>query len=85
MTSNRFVPFDNNVAQRNVTPVFPRPRDLVKIFRKHWLLIRNPFDAPGLDEELLDRILGDDEPDPPPPPIDESGEPAPPDRDQDLA
>jgi len=26
---------------------------------------RNPFDAPGLDEELLDRILGDDEPDPP--------------------
>jgi magnesium chelatase subunit D len=29
---------------------------------------RNPFDAPGLDEELLERILGDDEPDPPPPP-----------------
>ena len=29
---------------------------------------RNPFDAPGLDEELLDRILGDDEPDPSPPP-----------------
>jgi magnesium chelatase subunit D len=28
---------------------------------------RNPFDAPGLDEELLDRILGDDEPDPEPP------------------
>ena len=27
---------------------------------------RNPFDAPGLDEELLDRILGDEEPDPPP-------------------
>jgi magnesium chelatase subunit D len=36
---------------------------------------RNPFDAPGLDEELLDRILGDDEPDPPPPPIDESDQP----------
>jgi magnesium chelatase subunit D len=32
---------------------------------------RNPFDAPGLDEELLDRILGDEEPDPPPPPADE--------------
>ncbi len=34
---------------------------------------RNPFDAPGLDEELLDRILGDDEPDPPPdePPFDD--------------
>ena len=31
---------------------------------------RNPFDAPGLDEELLDQILGDDElpPDPPPEP-----------------
>ncbi|WP_420121229.1 ATP-binding protein, partial [Nakamurella sp.] len=28
---------------------------------------RNPFDAPGLDEELLERILGADEPDPPPP------------------
>ncbi|MBB2987502.1 VWA domain-containing protein [Terracoccus luteus] len=25
---------------------------------------RNPFDAPGLDEELLDRVLGDDEPEP---------------------
>ena len=25
---------------------------------------RNPFDAPGLDEDLLDAILGDDEPDP---------------------
>jgi magnesium chelatase subunit D len=31
---------------------------------------RNPFDAPGLDEELLDRLLGDDdlEPDPDPDP-----------------
>src|SRR6476661_6904163 len=30
---------------------------------------RNPFDAPGLDEELLDRLLGDDdvEPEPEPP------------------
>ncbi|WP_445257447.1 VWA domain-containing protein [Nocardioides aurantiacus] len=28
---------------------------------------RNPFDAPGLDEDLLDRILGDDEPEPPEP------------------
>lgn len=27
---------------------------------------RNPFDAPGIDEELLDRILGDDDPDPEP-------------------
>ena len=31
---------------------------------------RNPFDAPGLDEDLLDQLLGDDEPEPPeePPP-----------------
>lgn len=28
---------------------------------------RNPFDAPGLDEELLDRILGDEDPPPDPP------------------
>ncbi|WP_246849956.1 VWA domain-containing protein [Nocardioides xinjiangensis] len=28
---------------------------------------RNPFDAPGLDEELLDEVLGDEEPDPEPP------------------
>ncbi|WP_311931166.1 VWA domain-containing protein [Microbispora sp. H11081] len=30
---------------------------------------RNPFDAPGIDEDLLDRVLGDDElPEPPEPP-----------------
>jgi magnesium chelatase subunit D len=28
---------------------------------------RNPFDAPGLDEELLDQVLGDEEPPPDPP------------------
>lgn len=33
---------------------------------------RNPFDAPGIDEDLLDEILGDDEP-PPPPEDDPSG------------
>ncbi len=33
---------------------------------------RNPFDAPGLDEDLLEAILGDDEPEPPTtgPPVD---------------
>src|SRR6478752_3872526 len=35
---------------------------------------RNPFDAPGLDEALLDQILGDQEPDPPQPPLDEQGD-----------
>lgn len=29
---------------------------------------RKPFDAPGLDEELLDQLLGDDEPEPDPDP-----------------
>jgi magnesium chelatase subunit D len=29
---------------------------------------RNPFDAPGLDEELLDALLGEDEPEPDPGP-----------------
>jgi magnesium chelatase subunit D len=28
---------------------------------------RNPFDAPGLDEDLLDAVLGDEEPEPEPP------------------
>jgi magnesium chelatase subunit D len=29
---------------------------------------RNPFDAPGLDEDLLDEVLGDDDPEPDPDP-----------------
>ena len=39
---------------------------------------RNPFDAPGLDEELLDQILGDDELPPDPPPGDQSEDQPPP-------
>jgi len=34
---------------------------------------RNPFDSPGLDEALLDQLLGDDEP---PPDTDEADQPA---------
>ncbi|HEX2894317.1 MAG TPA: VWA domain-containing protein [Marmoricola sp.] len=34
---------------------------------------RNPFDAPGLDDELLDQLLGDDEPPPPEGPDDGNG------------
>jgi magnesium chelatase subunit D len=39
---------------------------------------RNPFDAPGLDEELLDHLLGDDDqqPDPEPPAPEPEGAPA---------
>jgi magnesium chelatase subunit D len=36
---------------------------------------RNPFDAPGLDESLLDEVLGDDEPDPDPTPPDDDSAP----------
>jgi len=36
---------------------------------------RNPFDAPGIDEDLLDQILGDDEPEPPTPDGLDDGEP----------
>jgi len=38
---------------------------------------RNPFDAPGLDEDLLDQILGDDEPEPPGPPEGDGGDDGP--------
>jgi magnesium chelatase subunit D len=36
---------------------------------------RNPFDAPGLDEDLLDQLLADQEPDPEPPPRGPGSEP----------
>jgi zinc metalloprotease ZmpB len=40
---HRFVPFDNNIGQRNVNPVFPSFKELLKLFRKHLLWVRNPF------------------------------------------
>uniref|UniRef100_UPI003C6E29AD ATP-binding protein n=1 Tax=Nocardioides salarius TaxID=374513 RepID=UPI003C6E29AD len=36
---------------------------------------RNPFDAPGMDDELLDRVLGDDLPEPPDPDPDPEPDP----------
>lgn len=36
---------------------------------------RNPFDAPGLDEDLLDEVLGDDDPEPDPEPPSPDGGP----------
>ncbi len=41
---HRLVPFDNNIAQRNVCPVIPTLRDIVRYFRDHLLWIRNPHD-----------------------------------------
>jgi magnesium chelatase subunit D len=35
---------------------------------------RKPFDAPGLDEDLLDQLLGDDEPEPDPDPSERRSE-----------
>jgi hypothetical protein len=43
---NRFVPFDNNVAQRNVHPVAPTLRDLIRRLREHLIWIRNPLRKP---------------------------------------
>lgn len=40
---NRFVPFDNNIGQRNVNPVHPSLRWLVRLFREHILIVRNPY------------------------------------------
>ena len=40
---HRLVPFDNNIAQRNVSPVIPNLRDILRYFREHILWIRNPF------------------------------------------
>ncbi|MDT0444286.1 VWA domain-containing protein [Streptomyces johnsoniae] len=41
---------------------------------------RKPFDAPGLDEDLLDQLLGDTEPPPPAQPPQGPEDPTPPDR-----
>lgn len=40
---HRFVPFDNNIGQRNITPVKPTLRDILKLLGKHWIWIRNPY------------------------------------------
>lgn len=40
---HRLVPFDNNIGQRNVNPVFPSLRDILRRFREHIIWIRNPF------------------------------------------
>ena len=43
---NRLVPFDNNIGQRNVSPVLPSLKHLVDLFRDHLILIRNPLKKP---------------------------------------
>ncbi|WP_353828163.1 hypothetical protein [Agromyces sp. SYSU T0242] len=40
---HRLVPFDNNIGQRNVSPVHPSVRGLMKLLHKHVIWVRNPF------------------------------------------
>lgn len=40
---HRLVPFDNNIGQRNVSPVYPSLRDILRYWRRHYIWIRNPF------------------------------------------
>lgn len=40
---SRLVPFDNNIGQRNINPVLPYLRYIVKYLRKHVIWVRNPF------------------------------------------
>lgn len=40
---HRFVPFDNNIGQRNVNPVYPSLKWILRRFREHLIIIRNPF------------------------------------------
>jgi hypothetical protein len=43
---HRFVPFDNNIGQRNITPVRPTLLDILKLFGKHLIWVRNPYKRP---------------------------------------
>ncbi len=40
---HRFVPFDNNIGQRNVSPVLPTLRDILRLLSEHVIWVRNPF------------------------------------------
>lgn len=44
----RFVPFDNNIGQRNVSPIAPSLHDLIRFFRVHPFWIRNPLKGPAV-------------------------------------
>jgi hypothetical protein len=43
---HRFVPFDNNIGQRNITPVRPTLLDILKLFGRHLIWVRNPYKRP---------------------------------------
>jgi zinc metalloprotease ZmpB len=43
---HRFVPFDNNIGQRNITPVRPTLRDILDLLGKHLIWVRNPYKRP---------------------------------------
>lgn len=43
ISEGRFVPFDNNIGQRNVNPVMPSFQNLVAFMKGHKIWVRNPF------------------------------------------
>jgi len=43
---HRFVPFDNNIGQRNISPVRPTLLDILELFHKHLIWVRNPYRKP---------------------------------------
>ena len=43
MPEHRFVPFDNNIGQRNVHPVLPNSKNLIKFLCEHPIWVRNPL------------------------------------------
>ncbi|WP_272003026.1 hypothetical protein [Roseovarius sp. ZX-A-9] len=43
---SRLVPFDNNIGQRNINPIWPFYRYILKYLRKHVIWVRNPFKKP---------------------------------------
>lgn len=40
---HRLVPFDNNIGQRNVHPVLPSLKAIIRRFQEHYIWIRNPY------------------------------------------
>lgn len=46
IAESRFVPFDNNIGQRNVNPLPPLFKYILEYFHKHPIWVRNPFKKP---------------------------------------
>ena len=53
IAEHRFVPFDNNIALRSLSPVMAEPDPLVRWFDGRSILIRNPFRETRLAEIII--------------------------------